>query len=54
MIFCRQCYVPLSPQEIVYYGNHCDHCLRFEQQRVDDWKAGKDDKELDELYGRQQ
>jgi len=48
--YCIDCTRTLTPTERYYYEYRCEDCERDYHERIDEWLAGADDPELDELY----
>lgn len=51
IVGCRECASPLTNDEKNYYGNRCERCEKDWHSRIEAWRRGGEDKELDELYG---
>lgn len=47
---CRECGKPLSTEELKYYHDQCEGCVVDEHERIEAWRKGADDPELDEMY----
>lgn len=47
---CEICLLPMTEQEIHYYGFRCEACEREQMERVFAWRGGADDPELDAMY----
>lgn len=47
---CCACLRLLTREERTYYGMRCERCERALLARIDRWRAGYPDKELDELF----
>lgn len=47
---CRGCDRYLSATEEHFYGDRCEDCERLEMARIEAWKKGAEDPELDERY----
>jgi hypothetical protein len=44
------CGKPLTGEEATYYEHRCEQCERDVFERVERWRKGEDDPELDRLY----
>lgn len=40
----------LTNHERKYYGTSCENCEELWSKRIDDWKAGAEDAELDAMF----
>ena len=49
--FCIVCLAKLTDKEREYYEYRCERCERTHFQRIQRWKAGGEDAELDKLFG---
>lgn len=47
---CSDCYALLSRTEIKYYGMRCEKCEQEACDRLNAWRLGAADAELDALY----
>lgn len=47
---CSECGKYLTPTEEHYYGHRCESCERKWFERVEAWRLGGDDDELDEAF----
>lgn len=47
---CIVCLAALTYDEWNYYEYRCEKCERSHFQRIQRWKAGGEDRELDELF----
>lgn len=50
MLKCSGCGFDMTPAEAFYYGE-CEACARLSWEKVQRWKAGEPNAELDEAYG---
>jgi hypothetical protein len=50
--FCS-CGALLTKNERDFYGDMCEDCVVAECDRLDAWRNGAEDEELDDLYGEQ-
>ena len=48
---CICCLKPLTAEERKHYEYRCEGCERTHFQRILNWRAGAEDKELDALFG---
>lgn len=46
------CGFNLTPEELYFYGYKCEQCTQQDQERLEKWKAGGEDKQLDKIYGK--
>ena len=49
-LLCIECGAVLTDEERHYYGNRCEKCERAEFERVESWRHGGQDEELDRIY----
>jgi len=49
--YCDTCHSGLTVLERHYYGRHCERCIQLEHVRLEAWRKGGPDRELDALYG---
>lgn len=47
---CKCCFKPLSNDEMEHLGFRCAACEQEVHDRVEAWRAGAHDPELDKLY----
>lgn len=47
---CRDCGNYLTPTEEHYYGHRCEDCECAWFERIEAWRHGADDDELDEVF----
>lgn len=52
LLICRECGAPLSAEEKRYYGDRCEQCERDWFDRIEAWRTGGEDSDLDRLYGK--
>lgn len=50
MTICRECAKPLTAEEAKYYETRCENCEREWGERIEAWRKGGEDGELDLLY----
>ncbi|MDQ8050712.1 hypothetical protein [Luteibacter sp.] len=49
---CNCCLKPLSADEMEFLGFRCEACEQDVNDRVEAWRAGASDPELDLIYNR--
>lgn len=49
--YCNECFTELTNEEHHYYDDRCEQCERKRLARIEYWRHGGWDRELDELYG---
>lgn len=47
---CAGCGRQLSYEEVYYYGDKCEGCIRAWHDRIEAWRHGGADPELDQMY----
>lgn len=50
-MLCRDCFEPITTAEQHFYEDRCERCEQEWHERIQAWRAGGEDKELDNLYG---
>lgn len=48
---CRDCQCELTAEEAQYYEDRCEECEVEWHLRMEAWRAGGTDPELDQMYG---
>lgn len=48
---CRECGIVLTEDEKHYYEDRCEECEREDFERIEAWRRGGHDPELDALFG---
>lgn len=48
---CKDCLKPLTDEELNYYEYRCEDCERDNHERIQAWRTGSIDPELDDIYG---
>lgn len=51
---CIECGIRLTDDEKRYYGNSCGDCERAWQNRIQAWRDGGDDPELDAAFDKKE
>jgi len=49
---CKDCDRYLTPTEEHFYEYRCEDCEALEHARIQAWRAGAEDLELDERFGQ--
>jgi hypothetical protein len=47
---CRDCFAPLTPKEKHYYEYRCEECEGKWFARIEAWRHGGKDDELEEMF----
>lgn len=50
-MICSDCGATLTDEEAAYYEDSCDSCQAAWSERLDRWRNGGEDLELDEVFG---
>lgn len=50
MSVCAECGSMLTAEESFYYEYRCEGCESSWHERIERWRRGGEDKELDDLY----
>jgi hypothetical protein len=50
--YCHDCTRPLTSEEAYYYGTRCEKCERTHFERIELWRHGGTDPELDAFYSQ--
>jgi hypothetical protein len=53
-LICLDCGAVLTDEERRYYGTRCEACECADHDRVEAWRHGAADPELDAMYGAEQ
>jgi hypothetical protein len=48
---CSDCGLILTDEEAHYYHTRCETCVRKQDERIDRWRRGGEDAELDFKFG---
>lgn len=48
--YCNTCDAELTAEEHRYYDDRCEECERAWHDRIERWRHGGADRQLDELY----
>ena len=51
---CLDCGAVLKEEEARYYETQCEECVRAWGDSISSWRAGRQDDELDTLFGAPQ
>ncbi len=52
LVLCCECAQPLTPEEAHYFENRCTQCEVEAHERIQAWRAGAEDPELEaRLFG---
>lgn len=50
IVSCRDCGKPLTCEEAHWYEYRCEQCEGEWYERIQDWRAGEPDAELEEMF----
>lgn len=49
--YCKVCDCGINTVEKYFYDNRCEQCERKHHDRIEAWRAGAADEELDRYFG---